>query len=58
MTFDCFVDYLCIDSFEVFYINVEPWSSQDITDRQIMYVCIYVCMYVCRYVCYKINITL
>jgi len=24
----------------VLYINVEPWSSQDFTDRQIIYVCV------------------
>jgi len=42
------VDCLCIVLYDVLYINVEPWSSQDITKRQIIYVCMYVCTYVCN----------
>jgi len=34
------VDCLCIILYDMLYINVEPWSSQDITKWQIMYVCI------------------
>jgi len=33
------VDCLCIVLFDVLYINLEPWSSQDIIKGQIMYVC-------------------
>ena len=34
------VDCLCIVLYDVLYINVEPWISQDITKQQFMYVCI------------------
>ena len=34
------VDCLCIVLYDVLYINIEPWSTQDITKQQIMYVCI------------------